>query len=75
MKKSEITVTMPINFYEELVSYKEKYFELSRKLSDCYDTALYKICSNEPVRFDEKKAEAIIRQFLPYDCRNASIIF
>ena len=34
MMKSEMTVTMPLNTYEELTGYKEKYWELRKKIKE-----------------------------------------
>lgn len=75
MKKSEITVTMPINAYDELVAIKTKYETLIKRFTDCYDMNNFKINPVEPVRFDSVKAEKIIHEFLPYSCREAKISF
>ncbi len=37
MKKSEMTVSMPMGAYEELVRYKEMYEDLSKDLAKCFD--------------------------------------
>ena len=75
MKKSEITVTMPIMVYEKLIGIKTNYENLTKQLVDCYDMNNFKINSAEPIRFDDKKAEKIIHEFLPYSCREAKISF
>ena len=75
MKKSEITVTMPISSYEELINIKTEYENLVKNISECYDTSLFKMNSAESVRFDYKKAESFLRKFIPYSCRKASITF
>jgi hypothetical protein len=40
MKKSEITVSMPMTAFEELEQYKKKYQELQDELNSCFDTKL-----------------------------------
>ena len=75
MKKSEITVTMPISAYEELMGIKTKHENLTNQLSECYDTNNFKLNHAEPIRFDFEKAEKIAKEFLPYSCRNATISF
>ena len=75
MKKSEITVTMPISAYEELMGIKTKYENLTKQLSECYDTTNFKLNPAEPIRFDYEKAEKIAKEFLPYSCKDARICF
>lgn len=75
MKKSEITVTMPISAYEELILIKTKYENIAKQLSECYDLNNFKINPAEPIRFDFEKAEKISKEFLPYFCQNATISF
>jgi hypothetical protein len=75
MKKSEITVTMPISAYEELIGIKTKYENLIKQLSECYDLTNFKLNPTQPIRFDFEKAEKITKEFLPYSCKNAIISF
>ena len=75
MKKSEFTVSMPISAYEELMGIKTKHENLTKQLSECYDTTNFKLNPAEPIRFDYEKAEKIAKEFLPYSCRNATISF
>lgn len=75
MKKSEITVSMPITTYEEFIKIKEKYESLVRHIIECYDTNNHKINPAEPIRFDSEKAIAIFKEFLPYTCRDVEIVF
>lgn len=75
MKKSEITVTMPISAYEELMVNKTNYENLTKQLSECYDLNNFKINPAEPIRFDFEKAEKIAKKFLPYSCKDARICF
>lgn len=63
MKKSEITVTMPITVYEKLIGIKTNYENLTKQLVDCYDMNNFKINPAEPVRFDGVKAESIMHEF------------
>lgn len=75
MKKSEITVTMPISAYEELMGMKTNYENLTKQLSECHDTNNFKLNSAEPIRFDFEKAESIAKKYLPYSCKDAKICF
>lgn len=75
MKKSELTVTMPISAYEELMEIKTEYEDLTKQLSECYDTTNFKLNPAEPIRFDYEKAEKIAKEFLPYSCKDAIICF
>lgn len=75
MKKSELTVTMPISAYEELMEIKTEYEDLTKQLSECYDTTNFKLNPAEPIRFDYEKAEKITKEFLPYSCKDAIICF
>ena len=75
MKKSEFTVSMPITAYEELMASKTNYENLTKQLSECYDTNNFKLNPAEPIRFDYEKAESITRKFLPYSCKDARICF
>lgn len=38
MKKTEISISMPIIYYEELVSIKTKYKNLISEIQSCFDT-------------------------------------
>lgn len=73
MKKSEYTVTMPINDYEQFVNYKNKYEQLVKSLRNCYDTNTHDNYSSEPVRFDSVKANDICKEFLGLKYANVPI--
>lgn len=75
MKKSEFTVSMPITAYEELMAIKTNYENLTKQLSECYDTNNFKLNPAEPIRFDFEKAESIAKKYLPYSCKDAKICF
>jgi len=75
MKKSDMKVTMPISAYEELMGIKTEHENLTKQLSECYDTTNFKLNPAEPIRFDYEKAEKIAKEFLPYSCKDATISF
>ena len=73
MKKSEMTVSMPLTTWEEYESYKTKYNELTKKLASCFDDSLIKAGASQSVDFDVKKSLAICREFLPYSLAESDI--
>lgn len=73
MKKSEMTVSMPLTTWEEYESYKTKYNELTKKLASCFDDSLIKAGASQSVDFDVKKSLSICREFLPYSLAEADI--
>ena len=73
MKKTEMTVSMPLTTWEEYESYKTKYNELTKKLASCFDDSLMKAGASQSVDFDVKKSLAICRDFLPYSLAKADI--
>jgi len=75
MKKSEMSITMPLTTYEEFMQIKTKYENLIEKLLECYDTINFKINPAESIRFDIEKAIKITKEFLPYSYMDAKISF
>ena len=71
MKKSEMTVSMPLTTWEEYENYKKKYAELTEKLGNCFDGSL--VQSQNLVYFDVNSAQKICREFMPYALQNADI--
>ena len=65
MRKSEMIVSMPMNSYDELIEYKNKYIELMKTLSGTLDTN--KVDNNVQliIEFDSDKALEICKKFLP----------
>lgn len=55
MKKSEITVSMPMTTFEELNSYKDKFYELLNEIRNCYDTKLFDNNMDTIISLDVKK--------------------
>lgn len=55
MKKSEITVSMPMTTFEELNSYKDKFYELLNDIRNCYDTKLFDNNIDTIISLDVKK--------------------
>lgn len=73
MKKSEMTVSMPLTTWEEYESYKKNYAALTKSLADCFDDSLLKAGASTSLIFDAKKALAACKQFLPYSQTDAEI--
>ena len=80
MKKSEITVSMPMTTFEELEQYKKKYQELQDELKSCFNTQLVDTAVSSSIDFDVIKALNIAKKTLPvkyngiyinYSVRNA----
>lgn len=55
MKKSEIDVTMPMVAFEELIWYKNKYFETLESIKSCFDTTLFDNRDSNVINLDCKK--------------------
>lgn len=55
MKKSEITVSMPMTTFEELNLYKDKFYELLNDIKNCYDTKLFDNNIDTIISLDVKK--------------------
>lgn len=55
MKKSEIIVSMPMTTFEELNSYKDKFYELLNDIRNCYDTKLFDNNMDTIISLDVKK--------------------
>lgn len=65
MKKSEITVTMPITTYEEFECYKKRYKELQDELKSCFNTKLFDANAESSIDFDVIKVLNIAKKTLP----------
>ena len=64
MKKSEITVSMPMTTFEELEQYKKKYQELQDELKSCFNTQLVDTSISNSIDFDVKKALNLAKKTL-----------
>lgn len=64
MKKSEITVSMPMTTFEELEQYKKKLLELQAELKSCFDTTAFDVGNETFINFDIKKALNIAKKTL-----------
>lgn len=65
MRKSDITVSMPMSSFNELEEYKNKYIELISSLQKTIDTSMVDNKLDLKLNFDIKKALDIIKKFLP----------
>ena len=73
MKKSEMTVSMPLTTWEEYETYKKKYAELTERLSACFDDSLLRAGGSQSADFDARKSLEICREFMPYSMSGADI--
>ena len=73
MKKSEMTVTMPLTTWEEYEHYKESFNEIKKELAACFDDSLLKAGGSQSVDFDVKKALEICKNYMPYSLEKADI--
>lgn len=71
MKKSEMTVTMPLYSYNEYEDIKERLSDLTSSLSDCFSPSM--AGSDAFVTFDAQKALSVCRKFIPYRYEKADI--
>ena len=67
MKKSEMTVTMPLTSFNEYEAVKDRYTELVKNLSALFTG------SESFVSFDATKALSLCRKFIPYQFEKADI--
>lgn len=73
MKKSEMTVSMPLTTWEEYEGYKDRYSALVKRLAGCFDDSLAKAGASQSVDFDVKKSLDICRDFMPYSMQDSDI--
>ena len=73
MKKSEMTVSMPLTTWEEYEEYKKRYIALTERLAACFDDTLFKSGGSQSVEFDSAKSLEICREYLPYSMQKADI--
>ena len=73
MKKSELTVTMPMTSFEELEMYKTKYFELLDELKSCFNTQLVDSKVANCINFETSKALKIAEKALPLKYKGINI--
>lgn len=73
MKKSEITVSMPMTTFEELNSYKDKFFNLLNEIKDCYDTKLFDNNIDTIISLDVKKLIKLSKSKLNIKYQNADL--
>lgn len=71
MKKSEMTVTMPLISFNEYEAVKNKYESLSKKLASCFSQTING--SDQLVDFDAKTALSICKEYMPYKYEKADI--
>lgn len=73
MKKSEITVSMPMTTFEELNSYKDKFYELLNEIRNCYDTKLFDNNADTIISLDVKKLIKLSKSKLNMKYQNADL--
>ena len=70
MRRSEITVSMPMSAFRELEEVKKNYDRLSEKLKECFSLSSE---NRSLVFFDQSKALEICKEFLPYRYKDRDI--
>lgn len=73
MKKSEITVSMPMTTYEEFSSYKDKFYKLLDEIRNCYDTRLFDNNTDTMISLDVKKLIKLSKSKLNMKYQNANL--
>lgn len=73
MKKSEITVSMPMTTYEEFSSYKDKFYKLLDEIRSCYDTRLFDNNADTMISLDVKKLIKLSKSKLNMKYQNADL--
>lgn len=73
MKKSEITVSMPMTTFEELNSYKDKFYDLLNEIRNCYDTTLFDNNADTIISLDVKKLIKLSKSKLNIKYQNADL--
>lgn len=73
MKKSEITVSMPMTTYEEFSSYKDKFYKLLDEIRNCYDTTLFDNNTDTTISLDMKKLIKLSKSKLNIKYQNANL--
>ncbi len=73
MKKSDITVSMPMIVYDEFEQYKTKYYDLLNELRNCFNTQLFDSNISNSIDFDINKAMEICKKALPIKYHDVSI--
>ena len=73
MKKSEMSVNMPLTTWEEYENYKKKYIDLTKELAGCFDDTLQKAGASPVLQFSTGKALAVARNFLPYNQKDTEV--
>lgn len=72
MKKSEMTVSMPLTSFNEYEEIRRSFEELKKEMSECFDSRPY--LGAGCVDFDTKKALEICRKFIPYKYADYDIV-
>lgn len=72
MKKSELTVSMSMLTYEELLTYKNNYEALVKNINECFDYNIFDL--KNYISFDTNKALLLCKNFLPPRYQEKSIV-
>jgi|GEM_PF-6139698 hypothetical protein len=73
MKKSEMTVSMPLPAFNEYEDIRSKYENLKKELSECFDSTLYDQGGSTAIDFSVNKALSVCKRFLPYRHEGADV--
>ena len=72
MKKSEMTVSMPMTTYEELLEFKKEYENLTAELRGCFNFDYFE--QENRIDFKVNSAVDLCKRFLPNTKKNANFI-
>lgn len=73
MKKSEISINMPLTTFEELNAYKDKFYDLLNEIKSCYDTTLFDNNADTIISLDVKKLIKLSKSKLNIKYQNADL--
>lgn len=74
MKKSEVSVSMPMTVFEELASYKDRFLELRARIAGLADTAAFDIEPTANVCVSAEKVRALCAECMPSRYRAARLV-
>lgn len=73
MKKSEISINMPLTTFEELNSYKDKFYDLLNEIKSCYNTTLFDNNMDNLISLDVQKLIKVSKSKLNMKYKNADL--
>lgn len=74
MKKSEISVSMPMTAFEELEAYKKRFLEFRARIAGLADTAAFDFEPTAAVYISAEKLRALCAECLPSRYKEARLV-